>query len=187
MTSPNGKDLIFKTGGIMSVPCYCPTCNNLFTSRMIHMEDSSNITFTGGSEPCSRCGSRANILDGTYNSFDGVLEVVNGSNFTKYAVKELQNIAMDMYYNKKSMESSLDDIEKIDPELGGKMKRFAQANVGTQVKYLIIFTIILVAYQYSSGFLNKAGQLQAESLFGDHASSSASENIDKTTGDKKTN
>lgn len=163
----------------MSIPCYCPNCRNIFLSRAIHIENSINISFGGGSEPCIYCGRQASILDGTYNSIDGVLEVVEGSDFTKFAAKQLQNIAMDLYYNKKSVDSSLNDIIRIDPELGGKLKRFAESNKGTQAKYLLIIALLLFAYQYTSGFVNKTGQIHAESLFGNKPNEVVSQQYDQ--------
>ena len=77
----------------MSVPALCENCGYRFTSRMFHFENATDVTLTGCSESCPRCGGRANLQDGTYDFIGHVLTAIRAPGVMREDVMAFRDIA----------------------------------------------------------------------------------------------
>lgn len=65
------------------LPAHCDQCGTTFETAAFNIQNSSNITVRGISVPCPRCGSRAEILEGTWGEHGKGIELADGPLKTK--------------------------------------------------------------------------------------------------------
>ena len=157
----------------MSAPALCHRCGNLFQSQGFNIKNGLNITFIGCSESCPRCGSDAMILDGTYNFYNDVVEVVRGTKFTRDSVERLktltsQSLANNDPKNASTTDEILDILTAFNESLGNSARMFIKSSKST--KTVIGFLMLLwFALSQANTFLEptvtKAGEEVRDVIF----------------------
>lgn len=129
----------------MSVPVHCPYCGLGFTSRVFHIENSSDITLQGNRETCPRCGQLANIQDGTYDFVGNVISAIRAPGVMRADVLALQNIAKSVQSGELSAEDAESEIAKINAAFV-VIWRWTNANAGAITVLLAIIALWVAVY-----------------------------------------
>jgi hypothetical protein len=74
-------------------PAICRFCGWEGPAPGIHIENSTDITFTGAGITCPNCGRPADIVSGTYDFVGGVIRLVRDANLTLSQIEELRRAA----------------------------------------------------------------------------------------------
>lgn len=67
---------------VNSLPAHCPVCGLTFYADGFYFENVTGVTLVGARQTCPRCGSMADVADGTFNFRDGVVEVLAAPGWT---------------------------------------------------------------------------------------------------------
>ncbi len=110
----------------------CPNCNLFFVASGFSFENTLEVTLEGNMQNCPRCGSWANILDGVYNFFGNVVEIVKAPQTTLDHLKELKSLLEQIERGDKTPEEAANDIERLSPQLSKLADEIRQ--VGREVK-----------------------------------------------------
>ncbi len=107
-----------------SIPVYCPSCRALFASRAFQITGSvRNLTLAGNRETCPNCGKMASIVDGVFDSADGVLKLIDGPQFTKEILEKFSALVVRAQRQEINSEQLRDEASKLDPKLGAAVER----------------------------------------------------------------
>jgi hypothetical protein len=88
-----------------------------FLASGFNFENSLSITLEGNQQNCPRCGSWAKVLDGTYNFFGNVVEIINAPQTTLNHLQELKTLLEQVESGDKDPEEAANDIEGLSPQL----------------------------------------------------------------------
>ena len=106
---------------MVGFPAYCSHCGTLFQSRLIGISPGARIeslTLSGNQETCPNCGRMADVVDGVFNAYDDVLELISGPQFTR----EILRAFSELIEKAAKQEITEDELQKqaaeIDPDLG---------------------------------------------------------------------
>ena len=99
---------------------FCPK-GHVFESRMFRIENSTNITLVGNTEPCPVCGSTARVMDGTFDFVDGVVRVLSAPKITCDRLRALEQVLKDS--TGQPREEVVQAIRKTDPKLGRALEK----------------------------------------------------------------
>jgi hypothetical protein len=104
-------------------PCECINCGFVFSTSLIEIGPNvTGITFQDCSVSCPKCGSLAQIGDGTYNSVGGALALIAGPSSTAKLLKQLSRIASEAHTNKLTAQEVLAEIADVSPDLANKLR-----------------------------------------------------------------
>ena len=125
-----------------SLPCYCPICSSIYPCNNFRVSGNViNSTFKNCLETCPNCGLLAKVVDGTYNFYDDVIQVVEGTPFTYYAATQIQKIAKDAIQNKTSIDEAIDALCIVAPTIGNVVKELNKSNP-SKGAYLLFFAFL---------------------------------------------
>ena len=79
----------------MSIPVHCKRCGYRGAARSLRIENSTDVTFHGGSENCLQCGGRAELHVGTYDFVGDVVSAFIAPGMTREKVEAAKKIAED--------------------------------------------------------------------------------------------
>jgi len=78
---------------VTTFPAFCTSCGLIFESRAFGFGGGAhNITLTGVRETCPRCGSLADLPDGTFNVFGDTIHVLASPELTRQRLERLKEI-----------------------------------------------------------------------------------------------
>ena len=103
----------------------CSHCNYTFTSRMFSIVDSINVSLEGNTETCPRCGSRANVLDGTFDfNAQGIAKLISGPAFTQDVYKQFVSLVERARNEELNKEEFVREAQAISPLLASSIRRY---------------------------------------------------------------
>ena len=157
----------------MSAPALCQRCGNLFQSQGFNIKNGLNITFIGCSESCPKCGSDATILDGTYNFYNDVVEVVKGTKFTRDSVERLktltsQSLASNDPKNASTTGEILDILTALNEPLGNSAKMYIKSSNSTKAVIgflMLLWFAISQVNTFIEPTVTKAGEELRDAIF----------------------
>lgn len=123
----------------MTILCKCRVCGFEFAYSGL-FGGNANIVMQGSSTSCTRCGSAADILDGTYKIRDSKLEELSGPSLTIQVAQRL-GIIVDKAKQDKGISAAeiVAEIADVSPELAEKI-----ATRGWGVWALLLLLIWLI-------------------------------------------
>ena len=74
------------------LPAICEQCGAVFKSRLLNVENVTNVTLVGNREQCPNCGRMTGLLEGTFTVQDGVITFVDGPSLTIDKLLRIQKI-----------------------------------------------------------------------------------------------
>lgn len=106
-------------------------------------DGSANITIKGCTESCPRCGSQANLLDGTYSVLVGVLTAICAPEFTLRKLRQFSSLIARASRNEIDPNDLEAQATAVDPKLGEIVKQIKTANPSAWVVTLLILMAMI--------------------------------------------
>lgn len=113
---------------ILHPPAKCGKCGLVFHATGIAVSNSTNVTMTGNSQSCPRCGHMANIGDGVYDFIGDRVKLIDGPPATIEMLEALAQTVRDSIAAGEAPEKTIERIGAIDPRIL-RFKKFAGAAV----------------------------------------------------------
>lgn len=130
----------------VTFPAFCPTCGNIFQSRLLATEGpATNITLSGNRETCPVCGGWAELPDGTFNVADDTIEVLSASRLTRERLLRLEAILGQARAGEMPVETAAEAIAIEAPALKPLLDRFSPTMRGALIAFLWVVIQILLA------------------------------------------
>lgn len=129
----------------MSVPVLCPNCGYLFKSNAFAFMGNAKVTLSGNKETCPKCRSMANILDGEYEFYNGILERVKGANLTIESAKKLNKITQEVLNSDLNSTQLRDRLSLIDKATGLNLTNLHDADM-TNKSIIIALTVLAIYF-----------------------------------------
>lgn len=128
--------------------CHCPHCGLLFKARSVEIAGYGiNVTFSNSTTDCIRCRRKANILDGTYGTPKGVLELIAAPRTTREKYEEFYALLKTARAERMPLDEAADRAEAINPEFGAAL-RLAQ-RIGGKREFWIGLLILFLMHALS--------------------------------------
>lgn len=128
----------------MEIPAWCPRCNRMFTPKGgIFIEGGAeNLTLRNSRVTCPECGGWADFIEGTFNIRDGIIEVVQGTKWTRQKLREYQKgLTAAAEAAKKNPAEAISQLYQLDPEIGALVAS-AMVKQPTWSVYNVIMLVI---------------------------------------------
>lgn len=124
----------------------CPNCGT-FTSSVIDVESSSDVTIGGIKETCPRCGATAEVYPGTFN-FDaqGLATVLTGPGWTRAAYAQAQQALLRTGRALKAGQDKDEALQSLAREVDGIFPRAGAALWAALGKQQVANIIALLAF-----------------------------------------
>jgi len=139
------------SGPIAHPPAKCRSCGQIVPATSVGIRNSSNITISG-SQRCPRCGGVCDILEGTYNAVDDVLQLISGPASTLEALKALAESLSASRAEGRSPEEAIKKASAISPTLDGIAKRFPWASTWAFLSLVVAAAQLVVSLQQPPQF-----------------------------------
>lgn len=159
----------------MTAPVFCPKCGLLFQSNAINMSGSGTIVFENCGESCPQCGSVANIIDGEYQFYNGIINTVKGGKFAKDAVEKLKKLTGQALIsndpkNSEAFKEIIDIIKANNEPIGNSIEMFLKSSNGakaTVILLMVIWYAISQVNNFVTPITERAGEEAANYIFGE--------------------
>lgn len=153
--------------GANMIPVHCPNCNAFFGLPSLIQGNGKIVMVDSKSGPCPKCGSMGNVINGTYEVVNGIIQISKELDDPIRSLTKLRK-ALRIYEEKDEPEQDL--IEKLDkdtsmfrPLLQELMK--LEGDFRRKVLFLIvIITFMISKFKSCSPSLNVELNLNADSL-----------------------
>ena len=125
------------------IPAHCPNCGALFRSRLLSISGNvKNLTLSGNTETCPKCGNQARIAEGVFDIADGIITIVSAPPITKEMLARFGDIAIKAYEEKADPEILAKQADEIDPTLG-KLVRSLGSNKPLYLTGLLLLILTI--------------------------------------------
>ncbi len=125
---------------VNSPPAVCRSCGWEGPATGIRVENSTNITFQGGSTTCARCGGRARIVSGTYDFIGGVVRVVRDADLS---IAQLNHLRQAASQARRTGQSPQEFVEA-NPEMAPVINLMLQQPAGRDWLILLLAVLAIV-------------------------------------------
>lgn len=104
--------------------CLNPRCGTIFEDRSLIGGSGSidNLTITGTTVSCPKCGGRAAIGDGIYKYSNESFDLKHGPSLTREMITQLTQITDAIKTRSIKAEELLAEVADVSPELAGKLR-----------------------------------------------------------------
>lgn len=131
----------------MSVPVHCKKCGYRGTARSIHIKNSTDITFKGGSEDCPQCGGRAEFQSGTYDFIGNTISAFREPGMTRERMEAIKQVAEKVRDGDLSASDARDEIAEQSSRIASVWDWVGENDKQLQV-LLIIIGLFLAHYHF---------------------------------------
>lgn len=102
--------------------CRNSSCGYLFDTYRVIGGVNANVRISGMGTNCPKCGSMADIGDGTYQVELDQLTLINGPTLTRQMIEQLTRIAKTAKAGVTDAEALLAEVAEVSPELAAKLR-----------------------------------------------------------------
>lgn len=102
----------------MSVPAKCTACGHRFTSKAFMAFSGVNISYSGCTETCPKCGGRAELQSGTYDFVGSTIAAFTAPGVTRAKVEAARDLAAKVAQEEITAKDAAEEAEKITAGLG---------------------------------------------------------------------
>jgi hypothetical protein len=132
---------------MVQFPAFCPTCGLIFRSNVIDITGSTGIEMSGNREQCRRCGSMAELPDGTFSVADDTIEVLAATGLTRERLFRLQAVLDQVRTGDLPPADATEAIADEAPSLRPLLERFGPAMQRALIVFLLAVIQILAAQE----------------------------------------
>lgn len=112
------------------VPARCLQCRHTFVSRAFVIEGISNVSLSGNSVNCPRCGGTAKLVEGTFDFVDDTIRAKVATKESLDILATLKLALADAQNGNKTTEQIIGDIKQKSPELAESFQTIVNKDKG---------------------------------------------------------
>jgi hypothetical protein len=124
------------------VPAYCLKCEFAFKSDAISISNATNITLTGNTVNCPKCGGTANIVDGNFNENGSGLEIISAPQVTYDVFAALSLIAQRLSNGEIKEDEAVAEAKALSPSFSKLFDRYFDKGISILVLIIAIITVM---------------------------------------------
>lgn len=130
---------------MVSIPARCTRCGFTFQPRGgISISNSTDVTFSGNTTNCPRCGGVARFIDGTFDVVDEAIRMKSGPSWS-WTVVETLRLGLREIQDQRP-DDPVAAVEAINPRVGGLLRKATKGWTRDQIFGLIAMLLAALTW-----------------------------------------